>query len=265
MQARLRHITTEEYSEKEISAELGRIKADFIRNGQSQDANKVWCIESILKIQTEYIHAFQLLKQKEYYRAWCAYEQVDLNLGFLCPHHNIETNEYMLSFINTQTKKYQKIFPYKIFISPELLEEEKKCNICNRTVSIRNPCGHEVGELYNGEMCCRIVTKVQILGMAMVESPLQKYSVPFIKDETTGELVDHYNYEAVEYIVDKIKSPFDAWDVEIGTKVYPHSHFRNLGRNDKCPCGSGKKYKKCCIDKKGVELPQYDFIVGGND
>jgi len=22
-----------------------------------------------------------------------------------------------------------------------------------------------------------------------------------------------------------------------------------IGRNDPCPCGSGKKYKKCCIDK----------------
>ena len=22
-----------------------------------------------------------------------------------------------------------------------------------------------------------------------------------------------------------------------------------VGRNDPCPCGSGKKYKKCCIDK----------------
>ena len=24
---------------------------------------------------------------------------------------------------------------------------------------------------------------------------------------------------------------------------------RLLGRNDKCPCESGKKYKKCCGDK----------------
>ena len=23
-----------------------------------------------------------------------------------------------------------------------------------------------------------------------------------------------------------------------------------IGRNDPCPCGSGKKFKKCCIDKK---------------
>ena len=22
---------------------------------------------------------------------------------------------------------------------------------------------------------------------------------------------------------------------------------RNVGRNDPCPCGSGKKYKKCCL------------------
>lgn len=23
-----------------------------------------------------------------------------------------------------------------------------------------------------------------------------------------------------------------------------------IGRNEKCPCGSGNKYKKCCINKK---------------
>jgi uncharacterized protein YecA (UPF0149 family) len=22
---------------------------------------------------------------------------------------------------------------------------------------------------------------------------------------------------------------------------------KNVGRNDPCPCGSGKKYKKCCL------------------
>lgn len=25
-----------------------------------------------------------------------------------------------------------------------------------------------------------------------------------------------------------------------------------IGRNDPCPCGSGKKYKKCCIDKENA-------------
>tara|TARA_R100001594_G_C3903361_1_gene231432 strand:+ start:373 stop:621 length:249 start_codon:yes stop_codon:yes gene_type:complete len=41
-------------------------------------------------------------------------------------------------------------------------------------------------------------------------------------------------------------------DIEI---VYDESRLwresiKNIGRNDKCPCNSGKKYKKCCINKE---------------
>ncbi|WP_275531649.1 SEC-C metal-binding domain-containing protein [Magnetofaba australis] len=29
----------------------------------------------------------------------------------------------------------------------------------------------------------------------------------------------------------------------------PHVNpFRDIGRNDPCPCGSGKKFKKCCLN-----------------
>ena len=28
------------------------------------------------------------------------------------------------------------------------------------------------------------------------------------------------------------------------TPVFPHGR---IGRNDKCPCGSGRKFKKCCM------------------
>ncbi len=33
--------------------------------------------------------------------------------------------------------------------------------------------------------------------------------------------------------------------------------MRSVGRNNPCPCGSGKKYKKCClgkVDKKGSAI-----------
>lgn len=29
-----------------------------------------------------------------------------------------------------------------------------------------------------------------------------------------------------------------------------------VGRNDPCPCGSGKKYKKCCGREETVDLQQ---------
>jgi hypothetical protein len=32
-----------------------------------------------------------------------------------------------------------------------------------------------------------------------------------------------------------------------------HNPFRDVGRNDPCPCGSGKKFKKCCLGKPEAE------------
>ena len=29
-----------------------------------------------------------------------------------------------------------------------------------------------------------------------------------------------------------------------------------IGRNDQCHCGSGKKYKKCCMDKENIKTAQ---------
>ena len=38
-----------------------------------------------------------------------------------------------------------------------------------------------------------------------------------------------------------------------------------IGRNDPCPCGSGKKYKKCCIDKDININNKINNILGFND
>jgi len=45
----------------------------------------------------------------------------------------------------------------------------------------------------------------------------------------------------------------------------PMATFRRdepkIGRNDPCPCGSGKKYKKCCLAKPGPAQPIIDEIT----
>ena len=30
--------------------------------------------------------------------------------------------------------------------------------------------------------------------------------------------------------------------------------FKGVGRNDPCPCGSGKKFKKCCLGRESLRL-----------
>jgi hypothetical protein len=144
-------------------------------------------------------------------------------------------------------------------MSPEILELEKICNICEKPISIRNPCGHRVGEIYNGELCIRIVTKVKLLAMAMVDSPIQKYSVPFLSDEKTGKSIDHYNYSLVKFLADRLQSPFHEWDVSWTKVRHPHSKFRSVGQDDPCPCESGKKYKECCLPEEGVLRPHCQF------
>lgn len=59
----------------------------------------------------------------------------------------------------------------------------------------------------------------------------------------------HYNQElAARFLLMKIEP-----DAQLNHFDYPHTKIvrktPKLGRNDPCFCGSGKKYKKCCIDK----------------
>ena len=37
-------------------------------------------------------------------------------------------------------------------------------------------------------------------------------------------------------------------------------HNNKVGRNDPCPCGSGKKYKKCCLNKTETSLSYQKYI-----
>lgn len=41
-------------------------------------------------------------------------------------------------------------------------------------------------------------------------------------------------------------SPFGKKPIPLASPVTPRN---KIGRNEKCPCKSGKKYKNCCISK----------------
>ena len=46
------------------------------------------------------------------------------------------------------------------------------------------------------------------------------------------------------------------------TPEYSFSADWNKGRNDKCPCGSEKKYKKCCWDEVQQHCAKYNLPLG---
>jgi len=241
------------------AAALGLLKKEAVRSQKQDDAKMYWCFEQILIVQNAFIKAFFQLKDKQYYDAWCTLEKVEIGLHSLLRHHVDADEEYHLFYIEKHTSQFQSLYPYRVFMSPALLVHEKLCSICQQPISIRNPCGHRVGEIYDGEMCGRMISKADILEISMVENPVQKYSVPFLKDPKTNETIDQYNYALVRYLVERLESPFHEWRVEWTKIRHPHSRFLDVGRNQPCPCESGKKYKDCCLRESGVMRPHCLF------
>jgi hypothetical protein len=220
---------------EQVREALAGMKRDAVAAGDQVAAKRIWCLAQALSVQDMYLRAFAHLKAGEFYLAWCDLEQTELALANLERHGTESWPEFRLDFIRAHTGRWQSLFPYKMFLSPEFLQTEKLCSICQRPVVPQAFCGHRVGEIYNGEMCYRIVTKLEVLGVGMVENPVQKYSVVFLSDEKTGKQWDHYNYELVKYAISALREPFDAWEVEQTTRRQPACPVRRRRQKRSLP------------------------------
>lgn len=246
--------------EANLNAALVDIKKEAVRVGDESRAKLVWRYEQVLNIQCSYLKAFYQLKDKDFYAGWCTLEKVENRIKGLSRHAEIG-DQFALGTIYDHTQRFQRLFPYKYFMSPGILIIDSHCSICEAPRKLRNSCGHKIGEIYGGEVCCQVVTKADLLEMSLVTKPVQKYSVPFTRDEETGEQVDHYDYSLVEYVASCISGPFSDWNVKWSTKRHPHSHFSEVRPEDSCPCESEQSYQNCCLKKSGVLRPHLDLIL----
>ena len=142
--------------------------AKYARQGEEDDANRVWVLKTLFEVQNYYLKAFSLIKKKKYYQAWCDLEHCEVTLLFLLPHYKpTDEDKYLIDFINQKAQSWQSIFPYKMFLSPEILEKKIQCNICGKILSAFSRCNHKVGELYNGIMCIRNIVDLEFLGVSL--------------------------------------------------------------------------------------------------
>ncbi|MBN2592401.1 MAG: SEC-C domain-containing protein [Sedimentisphaerales bacterium] len=62
------------------------------------------------------------------------------------------------------------------------------------------------------------------------------------RDLSKNELTQHFEMVVNQYYLTNEEKPVTP---KVTIKEQDASNFK-VGRNDPCPCGSGKKYKKCC-------------------
>ena len=73
-------------------------------------------------------------------------------------------------------------------------------------------------------------------------------------EDAIGELSGWYAFsDAAKRDQDRwATSPEDAGLALADTPLPFVDPFKDVGRNDPCPCGSGKKYKKCCLGRESL-------------
>lgn len=258
---KLNDIPNQLFSIEDLKIQLQNIKEELVKQNNQDEAKQIWIYQTIIEVHILYRKAFNLLKNKMYYEGWCELERAEIELSFLKKHFQYDRKQFYLFKIEKAIRNLQVIFPYKIFSSSEILIKKEKCSVCNHEISIRKPCIHIVNEIYNGEMCYRTITEFELLGISLVQNPENKYAVAFMTDPKTNQQVDYYNYEAVDFLFNRIENPYEQWNLVVNQKIINKESYGNVGRNDNCPCGSGKKFKKCCSKNIGKKYPHFEFIV----
>ncbi|MEZ9629749.1 SEC-C metal-binding domain-containing protein [Vibrio breoganii] len=91
-------------------------------------------------------------------------------------------------------------------------------------------------------------------GTARMLSALLTTLSLLVDEEQTHQQMKEAGYEELPQIND-LQPQLDlmvnevaqaADELMVGNKSQTLNPFKDVGRNDSCPCGSGKKYKKCC-------------------
>jgi uncharacterized protein len=91
------------------------------------------------------------------------------------------------------------------------------------------------------ELCLPIFFNAETDRLRQTFSPEQLKRMDACRDEA-GDLIIDAVYDIQEYFSDMQEPPAPM----------PLKHEEpKIGRNEPCPCGSGKKYKKCCGGKEG--------------
>lgn len=226
--------------DESVNEKIEQYRINAIDQEDEKNANYFWCLREIFNIQKGFVSAIEDLNSKKFEEAWSLFEKIDIKIGNLEQNFDVfqENDKYQIVFIKRIISEYQKLFPYQYFFSRENIIKREECSICGKVISLRNSCGHKPGKLYMGELCSRIVTDMELKGISIVTDPFDKYTYLQLPGK-------EYNYGIIEALMQELRSPYDDFFIE--TVKIKKSEYKKVQRNSLCPCGSGKKYKKCCL------------------
>lgn len=147
---------------------------------------------------------------------------------------------------------YESLYPYKLFLSSEYIIEKSYCSICGKSMQ-RLDCNHIKGNLYWGKLAFERIEKIKELqAVSVVTHPKNKKCIFEPQNNNRTEVE---KFQLLSNFL-KIGVPFFQM-FELKTHDIHKPAKYTTKRNDRCPCGSGIKFKKCCGKELIVNYKYY--------
>lgn len=233
-------------------ADTERVRA--IAEEDESTANQIWFLQTVAETRGTMADAFEDISRGRYREAWPKLEQVEIAIASLMANPFLDLNRYGVSSLNCMVRRWQDLYPYTVFASPEMVIKREDCTVCGQPFTPFSPCGHTPGKVYAGVMCSRLVRDFEFVSIALVRDPVQKYSV-VVADP------DPNNYELLRYVCERVSGPFVEWDRTVSTAYHDHKLFSDWSDDDPCPCRSGHIYRSCCGPLPGVRMPHHTVCL----
>ena len=243
------------------SVELGgwrsRVERLRMNSNHMPDAylDDLFVLDRCIDFLSSYAATWRLIAQGRITESWNVLQNSIDQLRLIRSHSEIDT-----SFFSDQLLELEKCYQYNVFFSVGAVVKRIECSLCGFDID-SEACLHRKGHLYRGRMAYGIAREaVEVNHVSMVKNPKDKRCVVTYEDSDPRFSILHMLGELLNSNRLKV-SCFRR--LEFSKRNIPNPDYKCISRNDSCFCGSGIKFKKCCLGKESIEQDHVEIIAYG--
>ena len=245
---------TNTFSEFDTCKELfTRVKQKAISNHDEKLANAQYVFMEYFRLFCLIGDFFNKLTQHCFRDSWNRLQDCFDTIKFVRRFIPIP-NRLELDQLYQLLSHYENLYPRYIFASSEYVISKSHCSICGQSMQSLD-CPHIKGELYWGEPAIEIITEIkEFQAVCLVSNPEDKRCILDLQDDNRTD--NEKYFKLIQYL--NLNQPFlQDFFITEKQEYRERNDIIKVGRNNPCPCGSGKKFKKCCENELYYEYTRY--------
>jgi hypothetical protein len=214
--------------------------------------DSIYILRTVLDFFETYATLWRRVFRGAYSESWIALQDAFDQLRLIRRLSNVDIRGF-----ERQLVQLEECYPYEIFTSTGMVVDYVECGICHEPMDSPS-CPHRVGFLYRGKLAYGIARgKIELDHLSIVKNPADKRCVIPVKDSSDA-------FSVVRFLSSLLKQRTivvsDFGDLKWSTRTTSNPEYKKLPRNVPCFCGSGRKFKTCCINKSTVEVRHVDIV-----